>query len=67
MNICIPVEADEGLDSLVCGHFGSAPAFMVVDTDTENCRAITNGNPHSSWMTVLPMPWTTSRVSNACG
>ncbi len=22
MNICIPVEADEGLDSLVCAHHG---------------------------------------------
>lgn len=46
MNICIPVEADEGLDSLVCGHFGSAPTFMVVDTDTGDCCAIANGNPH---------------------
>lgn len=55
MNICIPVEADEGLDSLVCAHFGSAPAFMVVDTDTENCRAITNGNQHHGHGMCMPL------------
>lgn len=55
MNICIPVEADEGLDSLVCAHFGSAPAFMVVDTDTGNCRAIVNGNPHHSHGMCMPI------------
>ncbi len=46
MNICIPVTEDAGLDSPVCGHFGSAPLFMMVDTATGECRAITNGNQH---------------------
>jgi predicted Fe-Mo cluster-binding NifX family protein len=46
MNICIPVEADRGLESLVCAHFGSAPAFVIVDTTTELCRAIPNRNAH---------------------
>ncbi len=55
MNICIPVEADEGLDSLVCAHFGSAPAFMVVDPDTGNCRAITNGNSHHGHGLCMPL------------
>jgi predicted Fe-Mo cluster-binding NifX family protein len=34
MRICFPVEQDSGLDSPVCGHFGQAPFFLVVDTDT---------------------------------
>ena len=46
MNICIPVEADSGLSSPVCAHFGSAPAFMIVDTDTGGGRAVVNTNQH---------------------
>jgi predicted Fe-Mo cluster-binding NifX family protein len=44
MNICIPVEEDNGLESQVCAHFGSAPAFMIVDTESGVCRAIANRN-----------------------
>ena len=46
MNICIPVDADEGLASPVCAHFGSAPYFMIVDTSNATCRAIPNRNLH---------------------
>ncbi|MFH1530159.1 MAG: NifB/NifX family molybdenum-iron cluster-binding protein [Pseudomonadota bacterium] len=46
MNICIPVEQDQGLQSQVCAHFGSAPAFLIVATDSGDCRAITNKNQH---------------------
>lgn len=46
MNICIPVNADEGLASPVCAHFGSAPFFMIVDTDSGVCRALPNRNQH---------------------
>jgi predicted Fe-Mo cluster-binding NifX family protein len=46
MNICIPVNADQGVGSEVCAHFGSAPFFMIVDTDTRHCRAIPNQNLH---------------------
>jgi predicted Fe-Mo cluster-binding NifX family protein len=46
MQMCIPVLADLGLDSEVSGHFGSAPAFMIVDTDSGACRVIANNNQH---------------------
>jgi predicted Fe-Mo cluster-binding NifX family protein len=46
MNICIPVDSDKGLDSTVCAHFGSAPIFMIVDTETEKCKPIKNTNQH---------------------
>jgi predicted Fe-Mo cluster-binding NifX family protein len=46
MRICIPVLDDRGLDSRVCAHFGSAPAFMIVDTASNNCRLIGNTNQH---------------------
>ena len=46
MQICIPVIEDRGLESRVSGHFGSAPAFMIVDTESLVCRAIGNNNQH---------------------
>ena len=32
MKIACPVDMDAGLDSRICGHFGSAPGFVLVDT-----------------------------------
>ena len=55
MKLCIPVEADHGLESPVCAHFGSAPAFMIVDTTTEVCRAIPNRNAHHAHGMCLPV------------
>jgi len=46
MQICVPVLEDKGLESRVSAHFGSAPAFMIVDTDSGQCRAILNANRH---------------------
>lgn len=46
MQICIPVIEDRGLDSHVSAHFGSAPAFMIVDTDSGSCRVVGNNNAH---------------------
>ncbi|WP_129125041.1 NifB/NifX family molybdenum-iron cluster-binding protein [Geomonas oryzae] len=44
MKICFPVECNEGLSSSVFGHFGSAPGFLVVDSNTDECTAINNGD-----------------------
>ena len=46
MIICIPVNDNQGLSSTVCAHFGSAPLFMFVNTETGECRAKTNDNQH---------------------
>jgi predicted Fe-Mo cluster-binding NifX family protein len=42
MKICFPVERNEGMESPVYGHFGSAPLFVVVDTDTRQVHEIAN-------------------------
>jgi predicted Fe-Mo cluster-binding NifX family protein len=55
MNICIPVNEDKGLQSQVCAHFGSAPAFMIVDTDSGSCRAIPNQNQHHGHGQCMPL------------
>lgn len=55
MNVCIPVEEDRGPKSRVCAHFGSAPLFMIVDSETGSCRAITNGNQHHNHGMCTPL------------
>jgi len=42
MKLCFPVEKFHGLKSSVYGHFGSAPSFALVDTDTKEVTEITN-------------------------
>jgi len=42
MKICFAVERDEGMSSAVYGHFGSAPAFVMVDTDSGSISTVGN-------------------------
>ncbi len=46
MHVCIPVTENNGLQSRTSDHFGSAPFFMIVDTDSGACRAVANGDHH---------------------
>lgn len=46
MKVGFAVEFDKGLESTVYGHFGSAPAFVVVDTDLKQVSAVDNRNSH---------------------
>ncbi len=48
MKLCFPVQKTFGLESEVYGHFGSAPAFMLVDSDTETITVIDNSDLHHS-------------------
>ena len=55
MKICFPVQKDDGLDSAVYNHFGSAPVFMVVDTNTNSIASINNGDQHHAHGACNPM------------
>lgn len=55
MKICFPVEKDEGIESAVYNHFGSAPMFVVFDTDTNNLATINNRDQHHSHGSCNPM------------
>ena len=46
MKLCFPVQHDNGIESAVFGHFGSAPKFIVVDTETNVVSTIHNGDQH---------------------
>ncbi|MDD5167406.1 MAG: NifB/NifX family molybdenum-iron cluster-binding protein [Syntrophales bacterium] len=46
MKVCFPVLTDNGIDSVVYNHFGSAPAFVIIDTDEEQAATVDNRDLH---------------------
>jgi predicted Fe-Mo cluster-binding NifX family protein len=44
MKICLPISENRGLDSPLHGHFGSAPGYLSVDTETMEATALLNWN-----------------------
>ena len=42
MKLCFPVKTDKGLDSPIFGHFGTAPFFVVFDTETQEVATLNN-------------------------
>ena len=42
MKVCFAVAKDEGINSAVYGHFGSAPVFVMVDTDKKGVTTVNN-------------------------
>ena len=40
MKICIPILDNRGLESKVSGHFGSAPFFLLLDTENDVCLTL---------------------------
>ncbi|MCX5811750.1 MAG: diguanylate cyclase [Proteobacteria bacterium] len=42
MKVCFAVQEDQGIESTVYNHFGSAPAFVVVDTEIKQAVTINN-------------------------
>lgn len=51
MKICFPVVKNDGLESAVCEHFGSAPMFLLVDSQTSEIKEQSNrdkGHTHGN-------------------
>lgn len=44
MKVCFPVQENQGLESQVFGHFGSAPGFVVVDMSSNELTTINNSD-----------------------
>jgi predicted Fe-Mo cluster-binding NifX family protein len=44
VKICFPVQENKSLSSVVYNHFGSAPLFVVVNTETGEVSSINNGD-----------------------
>ncbi len=48
MRMCFATEKDSGLDGVPYPHFGSAPFFVLCETDTGEVRTIRNRDEHHS-------------------
>jgi predicted Fe-Mo cluster-binding NifX family protein len=48
MKICFPAETLQGLESRVYEHFGSAPGFVIVDTESNTVEEVNNKDLHHS-------------------
>ena len=55
MKICIPTKDDRGPAAEPFRHFGSAPFFTIVDTETGEFEVVANSNPHHRHGTYHPM------------
>lgn len=46
MKICFPVAQNQGLESRILEHFGSAPMFLIVETEGRVVSEVINRNMH---------------------
>ncbi|MEA4827894.1 MAG: NifB/NifX family molybdenum-iron cluster-binding protein [Clostridium sp.] len=44
MKVCIPVKENKGVESIPYNHFGSAPYFIIYDTESKEIKTIENGD-----------------------
>lgn len=44
MKLFIPVAEEKGLQSPIHGHFGSAPMFLFIDSDSKAVELVDNGD-----------------------
>ena len=55
MKICFPVAEAHGIASEVYGHFGSAPVFVIVETETNQLTTVNNKDQHHAHGACSPM------------
>lgn len=55
MKLCFPVNEEKGLESEVYNHFGSAPMFVVYDSETKKIRIVENNNKHHAHGMCMPV------------
>ena len=46
MKVCFPTNNLDAMDSMVYEHFGSAPGFVIVDTESGSVEEIDNSDLH---------------------
>ena len=55
MKVCFPVQHNHGLESAVFSHFGSAPVFVVVDTESGQVAEVINRDLHHAHGACSPL------------
>ncbi len=65
MKVCIPAGSNEGLASEAYGHFGSAPFFVIHDTETGEAEILENANQHHAHGACQPLKALDGRTVDA--
>jgi len=65
MRICIPTRDERGMESELFGHFGSAPFFTLVDSESGEVEVRKNDNTHHGGGGCHPMRQLGSRSVDA--
>jgi predicted Fe-Mo cluster-binding NifX family protein len=55
MKVCFPVRENRGLESPVFNHFGSAPLFLLVDTESNEVAELINRDLHHAHGSCSPL------------
>lgn len=55
MKICMPVSEANGMDSVIYGHFGSAPFFAIYDTDKNSASFVNNNESEHEHGQCMPV------------
>lgn len=55
MKVCFPVQHNHGLESSVFNHFGSAPVFVVVDSESGQVSEVINRDLHHAHGSCSPL------------
>ena len=66
MNICFPVTNDAGLDSPLSGHFGSAPGFLFIDTESGGAEFVPRASEAHEHGACRPLDAFRGRAVDAC-
>ncbi|MPM77536.1 hypothetical protein SDC9_124542 [bioreactor metagenome] len=54
MKICVPTRDNSGIEGLVEQHFGKAPTYTIVNTETEEVQVIPNNSNHMGGIDLPP-------------
>ncbi len=46
MKLAIPTETRDGLDAVICPHFGRAPSYVIWDEESDTIEIIDNKSNH---------------------
>jgi predicted Fe-Mo cluster-binding NifX family protein len=65
MKLCIPTMDDRGLEGMPSDHFGSAPYFTFVDSETGEVEAVRNKGAHHVHGACRPLDFLGTRPVNA--
>ena len=65
MKLCIPIETNDGLDSKLFDHFGSAAHFLVYDAEDNTFEIIDNSDKNHIHGMCHPLKVLESQVINA--